>query len=73
MDFNIKYSGSGETGDDLTVIIQKAEPGFSFLPEQVNTGIYLITLERLIFNKINPREYQESSFWEIDGINVHFK
>lgn len=46
MYFNIKYTGTGASCDDLVIIIQKAEPGFSFLPEQVNTGMYLVTLER---------------------------
>lgn len=46
MDFNIKRSGTGASGDDLVIIIQKAAPGFNFLPEKVNTGIYIITLIR---------------------------
>ena len=46
MDFNIKQPGSGESGAELTIVIQKMEPGFSFLPESMNTGIYHITLAR---------------------------
>ncbi len=46
MNFNIKHPWYGESGNELTIVIQKMEPGFSFLPEDMNTGVYLITLVR---------------------------
>jgi hypothetical protein len=42
--FDIMSASAGESGS-MTVMIEKRYPGFSFIPEQWNTGNYLITFQ----------------------------